>query len=128
MSEHPLKRALSKQPQLSVWLTYLWQRREEAKRLGLVLGAGVTRDAGCPMWRELVRRLSKAFELSQHRMKRHRDAGLSETFIAEVVFRHHSEKIRPYRFRFDLSSLTHLGASKSISLSIKALLQRNCLT
>ncbi len=92
MSESDLKKAMLDQPQLSVWLTYLWQRRAEAEKLGLVFGAGVSHDAGCPMWPELVARLAKSMHLPHRRMKNHRNAGLSETFIAEVVFRNHSSR------------------------------------
>ena len=79
------------QPQLPVWLTHLWQRRTEHSRLGLVLGAGVSRDAGIPMWGDLVRRLMAAADFPDDRMQEHKKDGLTETLLAEMVYRRHSE-------------------------------------
>ena len=84
-----LKKATERQPQLPVWITHMWQRRTEHSRLGLVLGAGVTRDAGIPMWEELVTRLTKAAGMPEERMRLHKKARYPETFLAEILFRKH---------------------------------------
>lgn len=89
MPEHILKKPSSDEPRLPLWLAYLWQRLS-SERLGLVLGAGVTKDAGCPLWSDLISRLSVAMKLPVDRISSHRSAGLSEAFIAEVVYRNHS--------------------------------------
>ena len=87
MSGRLLKRAILEEPRLPLWLTYMRQRIREQNRLGLVLGAGVTRDAGCPMWAQLVTRLTKSLKVSVPRIKKHREEKQTETFIAEVVSR-----------------------------------------
>ena len=84
-----LKKATERQPQLPVWITHMWQRRTEHSRLGLVLGAGVTRDARIPMWEELVTRLTKAAGMPEERMTLHKKARYPETFLAEILFRKH---------------------------------------
>ena len=52
-----LQNAVKRQPQLPVWITHLWQRLHAHQRLGLILGAGVSVDAGCPKWNKLVNRI-----------------------------------------------------------------------
>jgi len=49
--------ACKTQSQLPVWLCHMWQMLDRRK-LGLILGAGVSVDAGCPAWKELVTRLT----------------------------------------------------------------------
>src|SRR5436305_15221132 len=88
-AKHPLARAVSQEPRLPVWLTHIWQRRFDHDRLGLVLGAGVSRDAGVPMWEELVRRLTTVAKMSPVRMAVHKKARYPETFLAEILFRKH---------------------------------------
>lgn len=89
-SRHPLQRAIEEQPQLTLWITHLWQRLAEHKRLGLVLGAGVSYDAKIPLWGGLVERLAKAAGLTEDRMKLHQKERFPETFLAEILFRHHT--------------------------------------
>jgi hypothetical protein len=86
---HPLMRAVLQEPRLPIWLTHIWQRRFDHGRLGLVLGAGVSRDAGVPMWEELVKRLAMAAKMPKKRMELHKKARFPETFIAEILFRKH---------------------------------------
>ena len=88
-AKHPLARAVSQEPRLPIWLTHIWQRRFDHNRLGLVLGAGVTRDAGVPMWEELVKRLATAARMPNRRMALHKKARYPETFLAEILFRKH---------------------------------------
>jgi hypothetical protein len=87
-----LKSATEQQKQLPVWITHMWQRRTEHSRLGLVLGAGVSRDASIPMWNELVRRLMVAANIPEDRMKLHKNDGLTETLLAEMAYRRHFDK------------------------------------
>jgi SIR2-like protein len=65
---HPLMHAVSQERWLPIWLTHIWQRRFDHDRLGLVLGAGVSRDAGILMWEELIKRLAIAAKMPRKRM------------------------------------------------------------
>lgn len=85
-----LAKAAEQQPQLPIWLTHLWQRRSDHRRLGLVLGAGVSRDAKIPMWEELIRRLATAANVPESRIELHKKAKIPETFLADILFRKHS--------------------------------------
>jgi hypothetical protein len=87
--KHPLEFVVSQEPRLPVWLTHIWQRRFDHDRLGLVLGAGVSRDAGVPMWEELVKRLTAAAKMPPRRMALHKKARYPETFLAEILYRKH---------------------------------------
>jgi hypothetical protein len=92
-ARHPLKSATALEPRLPLWLTYLWQRLHEHNRLGLVLGAGVSYDAGIPMWSELVNRLAHAVGIPSTTLDLHRKEKFPETFLAEIFFRqHHTEE------------------------------------
>jgi hypothetical protein len=48
--------AIKSEPRLPIWLIHIWQRLHRRK-LGLILGAGVSIDAGCPTWDALVKQL-----------------------------------------------------------------------
>jgi hypothetical protein len=86
-----LRKATSTQPGLPVWITHMWQRLHHHRRLGLILGAGVCIDAGCPPWSELVNRLTDELNASQVSMAAHREFGLQEAYLAEILFRKHSD-------------------------------------
>jgi SIR2-like domain len=84
-----LIKATEQQSQLPVWITHMWQRRIEHSRFGLVLGAGVSRDADIPVWNELVERLMAVAEIPKDRMEAHNNDGLTPTLLAEMAYRRH---------------------------------------
>jgi len=92
-----LRNATEEQPQLPVWVTYMWQRRVEHARLGLVLGAGVSHDAKIPMWNTLVERLMVAADFPTDRTDAHKKDGATPTLLAEMAYRSH----------FDTETKTH---------------------
>jgi hypothetical protein len=100
-----LKSATEQQPQLPVWITYMWQRRVKHSRLGLVLGAGVSHDANIPIWNELVERLMVAADFPTDRTEAHKKDGTTPTLLAEMAYRSHfdsqtkSHSDMPLKFR-----------------------------
>ena len=94
---HPvseLKKAVASQRKLPVWVAHMWQRIEK-RRLGLILGAGISIDAGCPTWSVLVKRISqRAGKGLKDAMKAHRKAKIQETYITQILFLLHREKIK----------------------------------
>jgi hypothetical protein len=83
-----LEEATKAQPQLPVWLCHMWQRLDR-RRLGLILGAGVSIDAGLPTWKGLVERLTAKFPAVEKAFAAHRNAGLQETYITQIAYSLH---------------------------------------
>ncbi|MGY3371423.1 hypothetical protein ACVWZL_008548 [Bradyrhizobium sp. GM2.4] len=88
-----LEEASKSQPQLPVWLCHMWQRLDR-RRLGLILGAGVSIDAGLPTWKNLVERLTARFPAVQKTFEAHRLAGLQETYITQIAYALHQASIK----------------------------------
>lgn len=88
-----IKNAIERQSQLPVWLCHLWQRLKSDK-LGLVLGAGVSIDAGIPLWKTLVDRLASKEENAKEAIAAHRDQGFHDTYITQIIFSLHQKRMK----------------------------------
>lgn len=86
-----LAAAVADQPFLPLWMTHIWQRLHDHRRLGLVLGAGVSIDAGCPSWAGLVKLLSRRAG-TVHTMNQHRKKGFQEAYLAQMLKRYYAEE------------------------------------
>lgn len=88
-----LEEASKSQPQIPVWLCHMWQRLDR-RRLGLILGAGVSIDANLPTWKGLVERLTARFPAVEKTFDAHRNAGLQETYITQIAYALHQASVR----------------------------------
>ncbi|EKS35141.1 SIR2 family protein [Afipia clevelandensis] len=73
-----------RQPLLVRHLGHMRQRHDE-RHLGFVVGAGVSEQAGVPLWKELIQRLSKFY--GEHGTpESYASSQLSATLIAQFIF------------------------------------------
>src|ERR1700755_152753 len=89
---HTLKKAVKRHENLPVWITHMWQRQHEHHQLSLLLGAGVSIDAGWPGWRGLVDRLAAEEGVKASEIKVHREYGFQESYLTEMLFQNHAVK------------------------------------
>ena len=89
-----LRVAVDGQAKLPLWIMHLRQRLHSHRRLGLILGAGVSADAGCPLWSELVGRLAECLPEAAKCIAAHKDAGVSEPYLTQILFHLHAEEIK----------------------------------
>ena len=85
--------AIKSEPRLPVWLIHIWQRLQ-GQRLGLILGAGVSIDAGCPSWDKLIRQLARRARGHGKTLKAHKKSGFQPTYITQILYLLHQEKVR----------------------------------
>lgn len=84
---------INAEPRLPIWLIHIWQRLQHQK-LGLILGAGVSIDAGCPTWEKLIRQLIRTAKGHAGTMKAHKRAGLQPTYITQILYLLHQERAK----------------------------------
>lgn len=121
-----LKRAVRRHENLPVWLTHMWQRQHEHRQLSLLLGAGVSIDAGCPGWRELVNRLAILEGVKAREIKHHREDGFQESYLTEMLFQNHAAKEKTRQrsmekriLKFQISSAWYAKIHKCLYADIK---------
>jgi hypothetical protein len=78
-----------RQPLLVRHLGHIRQRHDE-RHLGFVVGAGVSEQAGVPLWKELINRLSK-FYGEQGTPESYASSQYSATLIAQFIFNRFKE-------------------------------------
>src|SRR5690349_13337645 len=79
-----------RQPLLVRHLGHIRQRHDE-RRLGFVVGAGVSEQAGVPLWNQLIERLSQ-FYGEKGTPESYKKAKLSATLIAQFIFNRFKSK------------------------------------
>lgn len=84
--------AIARQPQLTRWICHLRQRLLQ-RRVSLLTGAGVTIDAGAPLWGGLVKDLADKIVGFSDTFNRHRAAGIADTTVTSFI---HSRFIDDY--------------------------------
>ncbi|MCG7864770.1 MAG: SIR2 family protein [Candidatus Thiodiazotropha taylori] len=83
-----LDEAIKRQPCLPRFLSHLYQRLTQDK-LNLITGAGISFDAGVPLWHKLLERLaSQSEELSQD-LQKHKDSGLNPEYLGQILYHRH---------------------------------------
>ena len=88
-----LRDAIKCESRLPIWLIHIWQRLQR-QRLGLILGAGVSFDAGCPSWETLIKRLVRRARGHAKTMHAHKKAGLQPTYLTQILYLLHQEHMR----------------------------------
>jgi hypothetical protein len=83
----------TKKELLKVYARAIAHMRQEfrARRFGLVLGAGATRDMGFPEWKQLVEQIAAHSEVQATDLLTN---SLSNTSKSQVIFQHYSRKYR----------------------------------
>ena len=84
--------AIKRQPQLTRWICHLRQRLIQ-RRVSLLTGAGVTIDAGAPLWNGLVTELAAKVEGFPDTFNRHRATGIADTTVTSFI---HSRFVDDY--------------------------------
>ena len=80
--------AINRQPQLTRFLCHIYQRLHQ-QRLNLVTGAGISVDAGVPLWYGLLERLAENSKELQDDLLAHRKAGLTPEYLGQIIYHRH---------------------------------------
>lgn len=83
-----LENAFEREPRLGRFLCHLSQRLQ-AERLNLVVGAGISIDAGVPGWGDLLERLAGKSSAMLGDLKAHKDSGLNPEYLGQIIYHRH---------------------------------------
>jgi hypothetical protein len=76
---------IARQPKLPRFLCHLYQRLLDRK-LNLVIGAGISVDAGVPQWHGLLERLAENPPELASDLLHHRTAGLNPEYLGQILY------------------------------------------
>lgn len=83
-----LKAAFQRQPKLGRFIAHLYQRVSD-ERLNIVTGAGISIEAGVPLWHPLLQRLSERSDELREDVSAHQDAGLHPEYLGQIIYHRH---------------------------------------
>lgn len=83
-----LNAAFERQPRLGRFITHLYQRLS-ANRLNIVTGAGISIDAGVPLWSGLLERLSERSDGLKLDVSEHKTSGLHPEYLGQIIYLRH---------------------------------------
>jgi hypothetical protein len=81
-----LAHAFQRQPALPKYIVHIFQRLQQ-KRLNLITGAGVSADAGIPMWHDLLTRLAECSDELATDVAFHKKAGLAPEYLGQIIYK-----------------------------------------
>ena len=83
--------AIARQPAIPRFLCHLFQRLR-ANRLNLVTGAGISVDAGVPLWKDLLVRLASRSDALRADLEAHHASGLHPEYLGQIIFHRHRDE------------------------------------
>ncbi|MCV0370230.1 SIR2 family protein [Filomicrobium sp.] len=83
-----LVNAIERQQRLGRFLSHLFQRLADG-RLNLVVGAGISIDAGVPAWTPLLKRLATRSPALAADLDQHHASGLAPEYLGQIIYHRH---------------------------------------
>lgn len=124
-----LEAPMARQPKLHRFLCHLYQRLEQ-RRLNLVIGAGISIDAGVPSWYALLDRLAERSDQLKADFQLHRNAGLNPEYLGQIIYHRLSREcsksvaadMREATINHDWAQAIHEALYKDVADDIESVL------